>query len=408
VRARARIACDLNSMRPKEDIKALGKSYSLQGFALKHHSLYLDWYIHVPEVKHDFRSSGTAYFRHILNLGEVDLSVNYAHGNPETVNQIARWYDVKPENVFISSEGASGQNARIIRCLAERNTQKREAIVEYPTYEPLLRTVQEHFSRIKRLDREEKAAYALDADRLRKLVSARTGLLVLTNPHAPSGAIASSTELEEVISVAREYGFQVLCDEIYAEFDRKAVPTLFSVDPDFGIVTTSFTKAYGLGGLKLGVALAGKQLVDELYTDVLNTVGNSPNIVQLVAAELFARQRQKLQRHKQEWVHLRKETERWLTEMDLEYFPNKVGVTYWVKLPIKDTYEWVTEQTIPQFSLAPVPGTFFLFRSGYRLVRSNMIRLGLGSINPKEQNLVNALQTLERAIREHKSVRTHK
>jgi aspartate/methionine/tyrosine aminotransferase len=374
---------------------------------LKHPSLYLDWYIHVPNVKHDFRSSGITCFKHILNLGEVDLSVNYAHGNPEAVNQIAHLYSVKPENVFISGEGASGQNARMIRYLAERNSEKREAIVEYPTYEPLLRTVQEHFSRVKRLDRQEKGAYSLDADRLRKIVSAKTALLVLTNPHAPSGAVSGLSELREVMNVAREHGFHVLCDEIYGEFDRNAVPTLFSVDPGLGVVTTSFTKAYGLGGLKLGVALAEKQLVDELYTDVLNTVGNCPNIVQLVGAELLARGKERLQRHEQEWGQLKEEAERWFEEMGLEYFPNRVSVTYWVKLPIKDTYKWVTEQTVPRYSLAPVPGAFFLFRSGYKLVRSNMVRLGLGGINPKDSNLTEALEALEKAIKAHKSDITH-
>jgi aspartate/methionine/tyrosine aminotransferase len=385
----------------------LNKLYSLRGRALKHPSLYLDWYIHAPNVKHDFRSSGIAYFRHTLNLGEVDLSVNYVHGNPEAVNQLARLYSVKPENVFISGEGASGQNARMIRYLAERNPAKREAIVEYPTYEPLLRAVQEHFPHVKRLDRQEKDAYALDADRLRKIASTKTGLLVLTNPHAPSGAVSSLRELREVMNVAQEYSFYVLCDEIYGEFDRKSVPTLFSVDPKLGLVTTSFTKAYGLGGLKLGVALAEKQLVDELYTDVLNTVGNAPNIVQLVGAELLARGKEGLQRHRQEWGQLKEKTETWLEEMGLEYFPNRVGVTYWVKLPIKDTYKWVTEQTVPKYSLAPVPGAFFLFKSGYKLVRSNMVRLGLGLINPKDSNLTEAFNALENALKEHKSDITH-
>ena len=369
---------------------------------MKHPSLYLDWYIHVPNVKHDFRSSGIMYFKQILNLGDIDLSANYTRGNPEAVNQIAHWYNVKPENVFISSEGASGQNTRIIRYLAETNSQKREAIVEYPTYEPLLRTVQEHFPHVKRLVRQEKDAYALDARTLQRIVTPKTALLVLTNPHAPSGAVTGLSELKEVMDVAQEWGFHVVCDEIYAEFNRKTLPTLFSVDPQLGIVTTSFTKAFGLGGLKLGVALAEKQLTDELYTDVLNTVGNSPNIVQLVAAELLVRWKKKLHRQKQQWTQLKRQTESWLREMDLDYFPNKTGVTYWVKLPIKDTYKWVTQQTIPHYSLAPVPGAFFLFKNDYKLVRSNMIRLGLGSINPKEPNYNDTLETLEKAINEHK------
>jgi|APFre7841882654_1041346.scaffolds.fasta_scaffold00184_8 aspartate/methionine/tyrosine aminotransferase len=375
--------------------------YSVLASELKHPSMYLDWYVHVPKVKNDFRSSGIGHFTRDLRLNCLDMSVNYDHGNPETALQLAKWYRVKPENVFISSEGASGQNARVIRCLAERSRKKDEAVVEYPTYEPLLRQVQEHFRHVKRLVRREEEAYGLDADELLKLVSDRTGLLVLTNPHAPSGATSDAKELREVMTVAREQGFYVLCDEIYAEFDREKVPTLFSVDPEWGIVTTSFTKAYGLGGLKLGIALAEKELVDELYMDVLNTVGNSPNIVQLIAADLLSKNKEKLEEHKQEWTHLKNQTQAWLTENGLESFPSKVGVTYWVKMPIKDTHKWTNEHTIPRYSLAVVPGTFFLFKSDYALTRTNMIRLGLGNVNPEKQTLEEALDTLETALKTH-------
>lgn len=248
------------------------------------------------------------------------------------------------------------------------------------------------------MERKEKEAYSLDADELRKIVSEKTGLLVLTNPHAPSGAIATASELKEIMAVAHEYGFYVLFDEVYAEFDRKAVPTAFSVDQELGIVTTSFTKAYGLGGLRLGVALANEELVKELYNDVLNTVGNSSNIVQLIAAKLLTKSAEKLEEHKQKWISLRNQTEEWLNKKGFEYFPNKIGVTYWVKTPIKDTHRWINEHAIPQYSLAPVPGTFFLFKNNYELTKSNMIRLSLGNINPDDSNLVKALEALEKAF----------
>ena len=365
---------------------------------MKHPSAYLDWYIHVPKVKYDFRSSGLTYFKFDLNLGEVDLSANHAHGNPKTAELLACRYNVQPENVFISSEGASGQNTRIVRYVAERSENKSEAIVEYPTYEPLLRQVQENFPHVKRLERKEKEAYRLDADQLRKVASEKTALLVLTNPHAPSGAVANRKELEGVMEVVGEYGFFVLCDEIYAEFDRNAVPTIFSINRDLGIVTTSFTKAYGLGGLKLGTALANSGLVNEFYTDVLNTVGNSPNIVQLIAVELLGKAMKKLEDHKRKWVRFKNETENWLKQRKLEYWPNKFGVTYWVKLPIKDTYKWINQHAIPKHSLAPVPGAFFVFKDGYELAKSDRIRLGLGSINPDESNLTEAFEVLEKAI----------
>ncbi len=372
---------------------------------MKYPSLYLDWYINVPSAEYDFRSSGLNCFKYDLVLGEVDLGVNYAHGNPKATRMLVQRYHVQPENVFISSEGASGQNARIIRCLAEKNKRKKEAIVEYPTYEPLLRQVQEYFPHVKRLERIENDAYRLDADALRKVVSEKTGLVVLTNPHAPSGAISDASELGEIMTVAHEYGFYVLCDEIYAEFDRDAVPTVFSVNPEHGIATTSFTKAYGLGGLKLGIALAEKWLVDELYRDVVNTVGNSPNIVQLIALKLLTKDKERLERHKQKWIRLKKEAEGWLNEKHLEFFPNKVGITFWMKLPIKDTYKWINEHAIPSYGLAAVPGAFFLFKNGYRLVRSNMIRLGLGNINPDKPNIAEAFEVLEKALETYETTK---
>jgi len=365
---------------------------------MKYTSAYLDWYNNVANARYDFRSSGLSYLKYRLDLGEVDLSVNYSHGNPQTAELLSRRYDVQPECVFISSEGASGQNARIIRNIAERNRTKNEAVVEYPTYEPLLRQVQEHFVKVKRLERKPGKKYNLDSDELRRLATRKTGLLVLTNPHAPSGAVSSRAELEEICDVADELDFLILCDEIYAEFDRKAVPTVFSADPERGIVTTSFTKAYGLGGLKLGTALASKELVGELYRDVLNTVGNTPNVVQLIAAELLSKGMDCLEKHKEKWTHMKKEAERWLKRLKLEYYPNTVSVTYWVELPMKDTFRWINDYAIPDYGLAAVPGTFFMFKDDYEIAKSNMIRLGLGNVNPDERDHSTAFETLEKAI----------
>ncbi len=364
---------------------------------MKHRSIYLDWYVRVPRVKFDFRSSGLGNFRHNVTLGEVDLSANYAHGNPETAKLLAQRYGTLPENVFISSDGASGQNARIIRCLAERNPRRNEAIVEYPTYEPLLRLAQEYFPHVKRLERDEAETYKLDADRLRRIVSDKTGLVVLTNPHAPSGAISDVKELKKVMSIASQYGFYVLCDEIYAEFERDRVPTLLSVDSELGVVTTSFSKAYGLGGLKLGVALAKKTLVDEFYLDALDTVGTSSNVVEMLAAKLLAEDGDVLEMHSHKWVRLKVEAQKLLDEKGFEYSPNSVGITFWLKLSVKDTYKWVNETAIPRHSLALVPGAFFFFKDD-EFVESSMVRLGLGNINPDEPTLDEAFEVLEKAL----------
>jgi len=368
--------------------------------SLKHPSLYLNWYVQVPPVKYDFRSSGLSAFNYNLALGEVNLSTNYAHGNPETVALLAKRYGVAPGNIFSSSEGTSGLNTRIIGVLRQKNPRKKQAVVEHPTYEPLLRQVQEHFPIIKRLHREEREGYRLDAEKLRKITSAETGLLMLTNPHAPSGAVSRTRELKEVMNVAREYDFYVMCDEIYAEFNRNALPTLFSVDKKLGIVTTSFSKAYGLGGLKMGVAIASMELVDEFYADMLSTVGVFSNLVEITVAKLLTEGYETMEKHKQKYLRLKKDTEKLLNEKDFEYFPNDFCITYWMKLPVKDTYKWMHEHAIKHHSLAGVPGAFFLFNSNYKLAKSDRIRLGLGSLNPDKPNLAKGVEVLEEALKD--------
>jgi aspartate/methionine/tyrosine aminotransferase len=366
---------------------------------MKHRSLYLDWYNNVPQLKYNFMSSGICNLSHTLVLENLDLSANFHHGNPEATARLSKIYNVNSENLFLSSEGASGQNARIIRFLAEKYPKKNEAIIECPTYEPLLRQVQEHFNHVKRLDRTEEESYALNLDKLEKTVTERTGLLVITNPHAPSGAVSLKRELKEVMEIAREHYFYVLCDEIYGEFDRKSFSTLFSIDTERSIVTTSFTKAYGLGGLKLGVAITQKNLVDELYGDVLNTVGNSPNIVQVIAAELLSKNLEKLENHKQKWTKMKEQTQQWLKENNMEFFPSKYGVTLWVKTLVPDTYEWTNKVTIPKYSLAAVPGAFFYFRNDNKLTRTDRIRLSLGNISPDGESLIEGLNCMKTSMK---------
>ena len=365
---------------------------------MKHPSVYLNWYVRVPRLKYDFRSSGLSFFQYDVNLSRVDLSMNYADGNPETVRLLADYYNVQPENVFVSSEGASGQNARIIRVLGEHLKGKNEAIVEFPTYEPLLRHVQEHFRTVRRFERKKEEEYSLNPEAIRKVITARTGLLVLTNPHAPSGVVADKRELTELVQLSNEHGFFVVCDEIYAEFNRALSPSLFSISSERAIVTTSFTKAFGLGGLRLGTALASKDLVRQLYSDVLNTVGNSSNIVQIVAGKILANDQARLHKHVGRWSGLKREMEEWLDEHSLQYTPNKLGVTYWVESPIEDTYRWTNKVTVRKHSFAAVPGAFFLFKEGNKIAKSNTLRLGLGAINP-EIRLWKALKVLEKALK---------
>jgi aspartate/methionine/tyrosine aminotransferase len=363
-------------------------------------SSYLNWYIQVPNIKHDLRSSGVSNFKWKLNLDEVNLTENFAHGNPEALKLLANRYKVKPENICISSDGASGQNTRILEFLSSRKN-KSEVVVEYPTYEPMLRQAQAYFKNVKRIERKKQNNYKFDLDELENMISNKTAALVITNPHAPSGVTFSRKEMTKIMEVAQEHDCYVVCDEIYAEFDREKIPPLFSVDNDLGIVTTSFSKAYGLGGLKAGFILASKEVVDELYSSVLSTAGCDSNLVELALINLLTEGRGVMENHKKKWNGMRRETEKWLSQTDsVSYTSSLFGVFFWVETKIKDTYKWMNKCAIPEFSLAVVPGAFFLFKE-YEINQTSQFRLGIGNINPDNPtDLDKALQNLGKALKQ--------
>jgi hypothetical protein len=109
--------------------------------------------------------------------------------------------------------------------------------------------------------------WAPDLDELRRLVTAKTKVILLCNPNNPTGARLTAAELEEICLVAARHGSWVLSDEIYrgAELDGQETPSVWG-RYDRAIVTSGLSKAYGLPGLRIGWIVAPPPLVASLWS----------------------------------------------------------------------------------------------------------------------------------------------
>jgi histidinol-phosphate aminotransferase len=88
--------------------------------------------------------------------------------------------------------------------------------------------------------------------------------LVLANPNAPTG---TTLPLKDILYLLESYPPQkpVLIDEAYIDFGgESAVPLLR--DHRNLVIVGSFSKSLSLAGIRLGYALAGKELIDALFT----------------------------------------------------------------------------------------------------------------------------------------------
>jgi histidinol-phosphate aminotransferase len=105
-----------------------------------------------------------------------------------------------------------------------------------------------------------------DLDAMAAAVTERTRLVLVCSPNNPTGTAISGADLERFLDrVPRDV--VVVIDEAYREFVRDAaVPDAIDVARDRAnvIVLRTFSKAYGLAGLRVGYAVAHEPVADAL------------------------------------------------------------------------------------------------------------------------------------------------
>lgn len=125
--------------------------------------------------------------------------------------------------------------------------------------------------------------YGHDLDAMLNAVTAKTRVIFIANPNNPTGTLLSQASLEAFIGALPDTVICVL-DEAYFEFVSQVEP-VNSIEwlkkfPNL-IITRTFSKAYGLAGLRVGYGLSSPEIAD-----ILNRVRQpfNNNSLALVAA----------------------------------------------------------------------------------------------------------------------------
>jgi histidinol-phosphate aminotransferase len=95
-------------------------------------------------------------------------------------------------------------------------------------------------------------------ERLLAAITPRTKIVAIANPNSPSGSAATRAQLVEIASRAPHA--VVLVDEAYFHFHGETLMDLIGVVPNL-IVARTFSKAYGLAGLRLGLLAGSVELM---------------------------------------------------------------------------------------------------------------------------------------------------
>lgn len=213
--------------------------------------------------------------------GNLEESNRYPDSSKALREKIASHHNVKAEQVVLGC-GSS----EILRMAADAFLRPgKKLILAKPSY-PLL----SFYAQAKGVDMLEVPLTSDRSHDLKAMLAASdgaTGLVYICNPNNPTGTLTGRQELEEFLRKLPS-GIPTIIDEAYHDYVAPTSSYASFIDRPVGdgrtIVTRTFSKIYGLAGLRIGYAVAPLQLATRLAAFHLQFAENTIGLKAAMAA----------------------------------------------------------------------------------------------------------------------------
>jgi capreomycidine synthase len=267
-----------------------------------------------------------------------------------------------------------------------------EVVVLDPAYQQLYDIAAARGCRVTRWPLDPANGFAPDLSTLRRLAANRPRMIVVNFPHNPTGVSITRAEQKELVDIAAEAGSWLVWDHAFGELTYTADPLPLPIDAyDRHIVFGTFSKSYGLAGLRVGWCVAPPDLLARmaLLRDYI-ALYVSPVL------EFFAEQ---AVRHADRIVALQRRHAAGNRQLLIDwaadrpglarFAPPDGGVTAFVELPGRSDVTGLCRRLAQQHRVLLVPGACFGDRC------RNYVRLGFGGTTAE---LTAGLDRLERVL----------
>ena len=347
------------------------------------HSDYMHWSKTRSHARFNLATSGVASFplRELpIDLKDLEINGDNSYGYAPLQQAIGAHHGVDPDCV-VESAGTSMANHLAMAAIIESGD---EVLIEHPAYGPMVDVAYYLQAKVKRFRRAEENGWAIDPEEVRRCVTPKTRLILITNLHNPTSVLTPESVLREIGHTARSVGALVLVDEVYLDAAyENTLRTSFHLGPEF-VVTSSLTKVYGVSGLRCGWILAQPDLAWKVrrLNDLYSATPVYPGELLSVAAF-------KHLNHLRERARRIVEVDRKLLRDFLQQEPalsaveTKWGTTSFPRL-INGNADGFLQRLRLKFDTSAVPGRFFEMPDHFRIgmgVNTKMFTEGLNRIS---------------------------
>jgi histidinol-phosphate aminotransferase len=180
---------------------------------------------------------------------------------PALAHALATELGLARENIVVGN-GADGVIYALGMCLLDEKDETIIPAVTFPLYEIIARTMR---ARIITAPMKE---YSLDLEGILQRISRRTKLIWICNPNNPTGTLIEKIDLGAFLDRVPSH-VVVALDEVYHDFvdPQLASNTIEMIRGGRGnlFLIRSFSKVYGLAGVRLGYGVGSEDMISLLY-----------------------------------------------------------------------------------------------------------------------------------------------
>ncbi len=238
-------------------------------------------------------------------------------GRVDLIEALAKLNGLAPENIVLGN-GSTEVLQMAVQALAKPGA---ALVLADPTFEDVPWYGEPFRYRFEKVPLDARQAHDIGRMRERARASGAQALVYICNPNNPTGTLTPSAEIDAWIESAPADTY-FLVDEAYYEY---------CVSPDYWscvkwigdrpnvIVTRSFSKIYGMAGMRLGYGLAHPETAERLYRYIGR---NNANQLALVAARAALGDTDLIERSREANGRAMGILHDCLQELDLEYMPS--------------------------------------------------------------------------------------
>jgi len=168
-------------------------------------------------------------------------------------------------------------------------------VIVRPAYQSLAEVARAAGADISRVELREAAGWRLDVSELEAALRPNTRLILVNEPHNPTGSLSDRATFDRLVELAAESGARLIVDEVYRflEFDPADRLPAGADALETGVSIGVMSKSFGLAGLRIGwIATRDRQLLARLaaFKDYTTICSSAPSEV-LALIALRARDR---------------------------------------------------------------------------------------------------------------------